>query len=123
MASFYKNQFGRISEGEKIPPVLWITTKENAQVEFTVSTINGTVFTGFAWPQEITYVRMPLGIIVSDSTQPNTAERYKGIHIKTKDGKKIVVFGQNEQVASNDAYLALPVVTLPGGRSHEYNSS
>ena len=63
---------------------------------------------------------MPLGIIVSDSTQPNTAERFKGIHIKTKNGKRIVVLGQNEQVASNDAYLALPVVTLPGGRSHEY---
>ena len=78
------------------------------------------MFTGFARPHKITYVRMPLGIIVSDSTQPNTAERFKGVYIKTKDGKKIVVFGQNEQVASNDAYLALPVVTLPAGRSHEY---
>ena len=56
---------------------------------------------------------MPLGIIVSDSTQPNTAEQYKGIHIKTKNGKKIVVFGQHEEEASNDVYLALPVVTLP----------
>ena len=117
---FFKNRFGRIFEAEKIPPILWITTKENAQVEFTVSTINGTVFTGFARPHKITYVKMPLGIIVSDSTQPNTAERYKGIHIKTKDGKKIVVFGQHEELASNDAYLALPVVTLPRRRSHEY---
>ena len=63
---------------------------------------------------------MPLGIIVSDSTQPNTAEQYKGIHIKTKNGKMIIIFGQNEQAASNDAYLVIPVVTLPGGRSHEY---
>ena len=63
---------------------------------------------------------MPLGIIVYDSTQPNTAERFKGIHIKTKDSKKIVVFGQNEELASNDAYLALPVITPLGGRSHEY---
>ena len=78
------------------------------------------MFTGFARPHKITYVRMSLGIIVSDSTQPNTAERYKGIYIKTKNGKKIVVFGQHEEVASNDAYLALPVITLPGGRSHEY---
>ena len=63
---------------------------------------------------------MPLEIIVFDSTQPNTAERFKGIHIKTNDGRKIVVFGQHEEAASNDAYLALPVVTLPAGRSHEY---
>ena len=117
---FFHNRFARSNQFEKYPPFVWVTTKEDTPVEFTVSTINGTVFTGFARPQEITYVRMPLGIIVSDSTQPNTAERFKGIHIKTKDGKKIVVFGQNEQVASNDAYLALPVVTLPGGRSHEY---
>ena len=117
---FFHNRFARSNQVEEYPPFVWVTTKEDTPAEFTVSTINGTVFTGFARPQEMTYVRMPLGIIVSDSTQPNTAERFKGIHIKTKDGKKIVVFGQNEQVASNDAYLALPVVTLPAGRSHEY---
>ena len=117
---FFKNRFGIISEGEKIPPVLWITTKENTQVQFTVTTINGTYFTGFARPQKITYVRMPLEIIVFDSTQPNTAERFKGIYVKTNDGRKIVVFGQHEEAASNDAYLAFPVVTLPAGRSHEY---
>ena len=63
---------------------------------------------------------MSTGIIVTDSAQPNIAERLKGINIKTKNGKKIVVYGQNEQVASNDAYLALPVITLPGRRSYEY---
>ena len=117
---FFQNRFGRSNQTEKYTPILWITTKETTPVEFMVSTINGTVFTGFARLHKITYVRIPLEIIVSDSTQPNTAEWYKGIHIKTMNGKRIVVFGQNEQVASNDAYLALPVVTLPGGRSHEY---
>ena len=63
---------------------------------------------------------MPIEIIVFDSTQSNSAEWFKGIHIKAKNGRKIVLFGQNEQVASNDAYLALPVVTLPGKRSYEY---
>ena len=63
---------------------------------------------------------MSLEIIVSDSIQPSTTERFKGIHIKTKNGKKVVIFGQNEEIASNDAYLALPVVTLPAGRPHEY---
>ena len=117
---FFQNRFGRSNQAERYPPVLWITTKENTRVKFTVSTINGTVFTGFARPHKITYVKMPLEIIVSDSTQPNTAERFKGIYIKTKNDKKIVVFGHHEEVASNDAYLALPVVTLPGERSHEY---
>ena len=63
---------------------------------------------------------MSTGIIVTDSTQPNIAERFKGINIKTKNGKKIVVYGQNEEVASNDAYLALPIIALPGRRSYEY---
>ena len=86
-------------------------------MKFTVSTINGTIFSGIARPQQITYVGVSTGMIVSDSTP---SEWIKGIHIETKNGKKIVVFGQNEEEGSNDAYLALPVVTLPGGRSHEY---
>ena len=114
---FFHNRFHVHDEIEKIPPVLWITTKETTKVKFTVSTINGTIFSGFARPQQITYVAVSTGMIVSDSTP---SEWFKGIHIKTKKGKKIVVFGQNEEAASNDAYLALPVVTLPGGRSHEY---
>ena len=102
---------------EKIPPVLWITTKETTQVEFTVSTINGTIFSGIARPQQITYVAVSTEIIVSDST---SSEWFKGIHIKTLNGKKIVVFGHNEEEASNDAYLALPVIKLPEGRPHQY---
>ena len=63
---------------------------------------------------------MSMKIIVSNSTQSNTAEWFKGIHIKTKNGQKIVVFGQNEEQASNDAYLALPVISLPRKRYCEY---
>ena len=117
---FFLNRFGLLHDPQKYPPTLWITTREDVQVEFTVSTINGTYFTGFAESNNITYVNMPIEIIVSDSTQSNSAEWFKGIHIKTKNGKKLVIFGQNEQVASNDAYLALPVVTLPGKRLYEY---
>ena len=51
---FFHNRFGRSNQVEKYPPFLWVTTKEDTPVEFTVSTINGTVFTGFARPQEIT---------------------------------------------------------------------
>ena len=47
-------------------------------------------------------------------------ERYKGIHIKAEHNRKITVFGQNEQLASNDAYIALPVVPLPSVMNLEY---
>ena len=33
--------------------------------------------------------------------------------MKVDHNRKIMVFGQNEQLGSNDAYLALPVVRLP----------
>ena len=33
--------------------------------------------------------------------------------MKADHNRKIMVFGQNEQLGSNDAYLALPVVRLP----------
>ena len=57
-----------------------------------------------------------------DSTDPNDAEDslFKGIHIKAEDDRRIVVFGQNEEVASNDAYLALPIISRPAGSSYEY---
>ena len=48
-----------------------------------------------------------------DSTQSNITERFKGIHIKAESGKRIAVFGQNEQLASNDAFLALPSNPIP----------
>ena len=117
---FFQNRYGILSQAEMFPPVLWITTKENKQVKFTVSTINGNIFEGFARPKQITYVKIPLEMIVYDSTQSNSAEWFKGIYIKAKNGRKIVVFGQHEEIASNDAYLALPVITLPRGRSYEY---
>ena len=56
-----------------------------------------------------------------DSTEDTmTDSQFKGIRIKAQDNRTIVVFGQNEQVASNDAYLALPIVLLPAGTPYEY---
>ena len=50
--------------------------------------------------------------------QVNNADiQFKGIHIKTEDSRKIIVYGQH---VSNDAFLALPVIALPPGRTHEY---
>ena len=118
---FFRNRFGRTDEPEVIPPVLWITTKESMPVNFTVSTFFGLLTSGVATPGEITYVDIPLGFIVFDSSEDSeTDTRFKGICIKAEDDRRIIVFGQNEEVASNDAYLALPIISLPAGRSYEY---
>ena len=117
---FFRNRFGRASEQEVIDPVLWITTKESTPVNFTVSTIFGLVTSDVARSGEITYVNMSIGFVVFDSTTDMMDSRFKGIRIKAEDNRRIVVFGQNEEVASNDAYLALPLISRPAGSSYEY---
>ena len=119
---FFRNRFGRASEQEMINPILWITTKESTLVNFTVSTIFGQLAGDVARPGEITYINIPIGFVVFDSTDEDdtTDSLYKGIHIKAEGNRRIVVFGQNEEVASNDAYLALPIISRPAGSSYEY---
>ena len=118
---FFRNRFGRYDEPEVIPPVLWITTKESTPVNFEVFTFFGPLASGVATPGEITYVNIPLGFVVFDSSEDTeTDTRFKGIHIKAEDDRRVVVFGQHEEEASNDAYLGLPVISLPTGRSYEY---
>ena len=118
---FFRNRFGRTSQQEVIDPVLWITTKESTPVNFNVSTVFGLVTSDVATPGEITYVNISLGLVVFDSSENSmTDSQFKGIHIKAEDNRRIVVFGQNEEVASNDAYLALPIISRPVGSSYEY---
>ena len=117
---FFRNRFGRASEQEVIDPILWITTNESTSVNFTVCTIFGQLASDVARPGEITYVNIPIGFVVFDSTTDVMDSLYKGIHIKAEGNRRIVVFGQNEEVASNDAYLALPIISRPAGSSHEY---
>ena len=118
---FIKNRFGRANDSEMINPVLWITTKESTPVNVEVLTIAGLLASNVVTPGKITYINIPLEFVVFDSTEDNMEDsRFKGIHIKAQDNRKIVVFGQNEEIASNDAYLALPIVSLPAGNSYEY---
>ena len=117
---FFKNRFGRSTDPETIPPVLWVTTQESTPVHFTVSTKAGVLAENQAYPGSTTFINIPLNLIVFDSTQSNVTERFKGISIKAESGKTIAVFGQNEQLASNDAFLALPVNPIPRERRHEY---
>ena len=118
---FIRNRFGRSDEQERIPPILWITTKESMPVNFEVFTFFGLITSGVAIPEQVTYVTIPIGFVVFDSTEDSSEDtRFKGIRIKAQDNRRIVVFGQHEEIASNDAYLALPMISLPAGRSYEY---
>ena len=117
---FFRNRFGKASESEVIPPVLWITTRESTPVNFSIFTIFGLVTSDVVTHGQIKYVNISLEFVVFDSTEDsNEDSRFKGIHIKAQDNKKIVVFGQNEEVSSNDAFLALPIISLPSER-YEY---
>ena len=102
-----------------INPVLWITTSESTPVSFEVSTIFGLLASGVATRGDITYIEVPIGFIVSDSAL-GSDEQFKGIRIKAENDRRIAVFGHNEEQASNDAYLGLPIVSQPAGRSYEY---
>ena len=118
---FISNRFGRINEPEVIDPVLWITTKESTPVNVEVFTIAGLLASDVATPGQITYIKIPLEFVVFDSTEDNMGDsQFKGICIKAQENRKIVVFGQNEEESSNDAYLALPIISLPEGKSYEY---
>ena len=118
---FFKNRFGKISEQEVIPPVVWITTRDNRGVRVNIFSTKGKIGTVSVIPGEVTYFSIPIEFVVSDSTEDSTIDsRFKGIRIKTQGKRKIVVFGQHEEVGSNDAYLALPVIQRPSGSSYEY---
>ena len=118
---FIRNRFGRPDEPEMIPPVLWITTKESTPVNFEIFSIAGLLASNSTAPGQVTYIPIPLEFIVFDSSEDSMLDsRFKGIRIKAQDNRTIAVFGQHEEVASNDAYLALPIILLPTGRSYEY---
>ena len=118
---FIRNRFGRVDEPERICPVLWITTKEPTPVYFEVFTIAGLFASSSAAPGQVTYIDIPLKFVVFNSSVDSMSDsRFKGIRIKAQDNRIIAVFGQHEEVSSNDAYLALPIILLPEGRSYEY---
>ena len=118
---FIRNRFGRTDEPEMIPPVLWITTKESTPVNFDIFTIAGLLASNSTAPSQVTYIPIPLEFIVFNSSEDSMSDsQFKGIRIKAEGNRKILVFGQHEETASNDAYLALPIILLPAGRSYEY---
>ena len=114
---FFKNRFGKISEQEVIPPVIWITTRDTRGVLVSIFNISGRIATVFVTPGEVTRFSIPIKFVTADSV---TYPKFKGIHIKAQGRRRIVLFGQHEEVGSNDAYLALPVISRSEGSSYEY---
>ena len=118
---FIRNRFDATNKLEMIPPVLWITTKESTPVNFYIFTIAGLLASNSTAPRHVTYIPIPLEFVVFDSSEDSMSDsQFKGIQIKAEGNRKIIVFGQHEEVGSNDAYLALPIILLPVGRSYEY---
>ena len=118
---FFRNRFGRVSEPEVIPPVLCMTTRDTRRVRVDVSESRGRIRRVFVNDGEVTCVDIPLGFIVFDSSEDTDEDtRFKGIRVKAQGNRRIVMFGQHEEVASNDAYLALPVIPRPVGTSYEF---
>ena len=120
---FFRNRFGRTSQLEVIPPVLCMTTRDTSirRVRVDISQMQGRLRRVSVFAGEVTCVDIPIGLVVFDSTVDNDDDtRFKGIHIKAQGDRRIVVIGQHEEVASNDAYLALPLIPRPPGTSYEY---
>ena len=106
---------------------LFVTTNEPTPVRFTVetdpiygiSTQNRTAEYG-----RTTVIRFPTGsgspsgpdirLRTSSQRGGNPASRNKYIRVKAEDGRKITVFGLNDEDVSTDAFLALPCQAYDG---------
>ena len=116
---FFHNRHSTTCGGAKYPPVIWVTTPEITPVSFVITIYHKTIYSGIVCPNSVTYVSIPLNLIVFESA-PVMSERFKGIRVKAENNRKIIVFGQYEELGSNDAYVALPVISLPFVRNLEY---
>ena len=118
---FFRNRFGRTDDPEVIPPVLCITTKDTRRVRVDITGSQGRIRRVFVNDGESTCVDIPIGFVVFASDNITMGDSlFKGIHIKAQGNRQIIVIGQNEEVASNDGYLALPIIPRPVGTSYEY---
>ena len=119
---FFRNRFGRINEQEVIDPVVCIMTRDTRMTRVDVNSIQGRIQrVTLNSERKVVCVNIPIGFVVFDSTEESTEDSlFKGIHIQALNNRRIAVFGQNEEVASNDAYLALPIISRPAGSSYEY---
>ena len=119
---FFRNRFGRTIEQEAIDPVVCIMTRDTRRVRVDVSSIRGRIQrVNLNSAGQVECVNIPIGFIVFDSTEESAEDSlFKGIYIRALQGRRIAVFGQNEEVASNDGYVALPIISRPTGSSYEY---
>ena len=119
---FFRNRFGRTSEQEDIDPVVCIMTRDTRMTRVDVSSIRGRIQrVNLNSAGQVECVNIPIRFVVFDSTEESAEDSlFKGIHIRALNNRRIAVFGQNEEVASNDGYVALPIISRPAGSSYEY---
>ena len=119
---FFRNRFGRTNEQEAIDPVVCIMTRDTRMTRVDVSSIRGRIRrVNLNSAGQVECVNLPIGFVVFDSTEESAEDSlFKGIHIRALNNRRIAVFGQNEEVASNDGYVALPIISRPAGSSYEY---
>ena len=86
---------------------LFITTPEPQPVNFIVDTMQGFSYSGVVYPGSSTTVVLPSSLHVTSNS-----ERNKGIHVSTRENKRIVVYGLSYRSSTSDAFLALPCNSL-----------
>ena len=93
---------------------IFITTDETSNVTFSVTTIEPKyVFTGEVSYNNVKTVELPRELVVTiDRTNPERQKK-KGIYVKAENGKTISIIGSNEEHATTDSFVALPVVENP----------
>ena len=94
---------------------LSVTTNEELGAPYTVTNRGNILHAGVVKRGLVDIVPLSPNLIVQNSMQ-----RQGGIHVKAKGNKTIIVYGFNEQVASTDAFLALPATRFPDTHSYTY---
>ena len=118
---FFRNRFGKASEQEFIDPIVCILTRESGETHVDVSSSQGKIQTVALRVGGVVCVDIPIEFVVFDSNENNMTDSwFKGIHIQARNNRTIIVFGQNKQVASNDGFVALPLIPQPAGSSYEF---
>ena len=116
---FFRNR-GRASEQEVLPPVVCILTRESGQTYVDISTTQGRIRTVIVRVGDVVCVDIPTGLVFNSTEASMTDPHFKGIHIQARNNRRIIVFGKNEEVTSNDGFVALPIIPRPAGSSYEF---
>ena len=104
---------------DEFTPLFYVTTDEDTPVPFTVRfRLTGTPSSYMATKGEIVKIEVPADLKINEQNllaQGNDMS----ILIQSTDGRNLIVYGHNEEIASTDAFLALPKFETKTG-TYEY---